>query len=87
MNSQHEAPETIEAKAILRLVSLGTATIDDARDLIAIPEKQERLLNAFVSVAGKSGAPIHAAVSFRHKVAAEFEKLIVSLSREDLNQN
>jgi len=27
------------------LVSLGTATIDDARDLIAIPEKQGRVLN------------------------------------------
>jgi hypothetical protein len=31
MNSRYEAPEKIEAKAILRLVSLGTTTIDSSR--------------------------------------------------------
>ncbi len=85
MNSRYEAPEKIEAKAILRLVSLGTTTIDSARDLISIPEKQEQVLNAFVSVAGKAGNPIHRAVSFRHKVAAEFEKLVASVNQEVLN--
>jgi hypothetical protein len=82
MNARYETPETIEAKAILRLVSIGTTTIDDARDLIAIPEKQERVLRAFISVAGNSAAPIHRAVSFRHKVAAEFEKLVSSFNQE-----
>jgi len=66
------------------LVSLGTTTIDSARDLISIPEKQEQVLNAFVSVAGKAGNPIHRAVSFRHKVA-EFEKLVASVNQEVLN--
>jgi hypothetical protein len=66
-------------------VSLGTTTIDSARDLIAIPEKQEQVLNAFVSVAGKAGIPILRAVSFRHKVAAEFEKLVASVNQEVLN--
>jgi hypothetical protein len=82
MNARYETPETIEAKAILRLVSIGTTTIDDARDLIAIPEKQERVLRAFISVAGNSAAPIHRAVNFRHKVAAEFEKLVSSFNQE-----
>ena len=82
MSPRYETPETIEAKAILRLVSLGTTTIDDARDLIAIPEKQERMLKAFISDAGGSATPIHRAVSFRHKVAAEFEKLVSSFHQE-----
>jgi hypothetical protein len=70
-----EAPESVEARAIMRLVLLGTSTLDDARDLISIPDKQEQALNLFVAVAGKDGASIARAVAFRRRVSEEFEKL------------
>lgn len=72
----HQTPATVEARAIMRLVSLGTTTVDGARELIAIPERQERALKAFVAVSGQSGVPIGCALAFRHKVAREFEKLV-----------
>jgi hypothetical protein len=75
MQDYFETPECIEARAIMRLVSLGTTTLEDARELIAIPERQEQALNVFVASAGKEGAPIGRALAFRHKVLIEFEKL------------
>lgn len=76
MQTYFEAPESIEARAIMRLVSLGTTTLDDARELISIPEKEEQVLSLFVAIAGKEGAPIGRALAFRRKVLVEFEKLV-----------
>jgi hypothetical protein len=76
MQNYFEAPESIEARAILRLVSLGTTTLDDARELIGIPENQEHVLELFIAAAGKEGLPIGRALAFRRKVLAEFEKLV-----------
>ena len=78
MQDYYEKPEHIEARAILRLVSLGTITLDGARELIAVPERQAHVLNTFVAVAGKAGASIGYALAFRHRVAIEFEKLVTS---------
>lgn len=64
MRNYFEAPESIEARAIMWLVSLGTASIDDARELIAIPEPQEQALTLFVALAGEEGAPIRRAIAF-----------------------
>ena len=75
MQDYFEAPESIEARAIMRLVSLGTTTLEDARELISIPEKEERALISFVAIAGKEGAPIGRALAFRGKVLVEFDKL------------
>ncbi|HEX4379383.1 MAG TPA: hypothetical protein VH022_05085 [Candidatus Acidoferrum sp.] len=72
----YEAPESIEARAILRLVDLGATTLEGARKLIAIPTRQEKVLRLFVSVAGKDGSSIGYAIAFRRKVMAEFEKLV-----------
>jgi hypothetical protein len=36
-------------------------------------------LKLFVAVAGKEGAPIGRALTFRHKVSVEFEKLASSV--------
>jgi hypothetical protein len=80
MHNYFEAPESIEARAIMRLVSLGTTTLDDARELISVPEKETQVLNAFVAVAGKQGAPISRALAFRCKVLVEFEKLVALTS-------
>ena len=68
MQNYFEALESIEARAILRLVSLGTTTLEGARELIGIPEKQEHVLELFIAAAGKEGLPISRAVAFRHKV-------------------
>jgi hypothetical protein len=76
VHNYFEAPECIEARAILRLVSLGTTTLDGARELISIPENEEHVLQLFAAISGKEGAPIGHAVSFRRKVLAEFEKLV-----------
>lgn len=76
MQNYYEAPESIEARAIMRLVAIGTTTLDDARDLIAIPEHEEHVLRLFVAVAGKDGSSIGYAIRFRRKVMEEFEKLV-----------
>jgi hypothetical protein len=78
MQNYFESPESLEARAIMRLVSLGTTTLDGARELISVPEKETQVLNLFVAVAGKEGAPISRALAFRRKVLAEFEKLAAS---------
>ena len=78
MQDYFESPESVEARAIMRLVSLGTTTIEGARDLIAIPQKAESALDAFVAVSGKDGIPIGRAIAFRRKVSGEFEKLVAA---------
>jgi hypothetical protein len=59
----------------MRLVSIGTTTLDGARDLISVPERETHALNLFLAFAGKDGAPIGHALAFRRKVSVEFEKL------------
>jgi hypothetical protein len=78
MQNCFERPENIEARAIMRLVSLGTTTLDGARELIEIPERQEKALRMFVAVAGKDGKSVGYALAFRRRVMTEFEKLVAS---------
>jgi hypothetical protein len=77
----YESPAAIEARAIMRLVSLGTTTVEDARQLIAVPDRQERALRAFVAASGKNGVSIGYALQFREKVAEEFERLVDQAAR------
>jgi hypothetical protein len=79
MQNYFERPESIEARAIMRLVPLGTTTLEGARELISVTERETQVLNLFVAVAGKEGAPIGRALAFRRKVLAEFEKLAASM--------
>ena len=83
MQDYFEAPESIEARAIMRLVSLGTTTLNDARELIGIPEREERALSLFVSSAGKEGVRIGHAIAFRRRVLMEFEKLVALAQLDD----
>jgi hypothetical protein len=76
MRYQQEKPETVEAKAILRLVSLGATTLEGARELISVPDNQRTVLGAFVAVSGKAGASIGYALMFRERVLREFERLL-----------
>jgi hypothetical protein len=76
MYDHTERPERTEARAIMRLVFLGTTTLKDARELISIPERQEQALRTFVAIAGKDGASVRSALAFRHRVMTEFEKLV-----------
>jgi hypothetical protein len=76
MQDYFERPETVEARAIMRLVSMGTTTIEDARELIAIPQREGSSLEAFVAISGKAGVPIARAIEFRRRVASEFERLV-----------
>jgi hypothetical protein len=79
-----ERPERTEARAIMHLVCVGAVTLDEARELISIPEREEQVLRMFVAVAGKDGIPIRSALVFRQKVMVEFEKL-VALGQTDLS--
>jgi len=78
MQNYFESPESIEARAIMRLVWLGTTTIEDARELIAIPEREGSSLEASVAISGRDGVPIGRATAFRRKVSTEFEKLVAA---------
>ena len=40
MQDYYEKPERVEARAIMRLIALGTTTLEGARELIAVPEKR-----------------------------------------------
>jgi hypothetical protein len=82
MQDYFEKPEHIEARAILRLVEIGTTTLEDARELIGIPDREEQALKAFIRVAGKAGIGIGRAVAFRRRVAYEFEMLVSSANLE-----
>ena len=66
----------------MRLVSLGTTTLESARELIGIPKRQEDDLNAFVVLGGKAGQTIGYALNFRRRVLNEFEKLVVLAALE-----
>jgi hypothetical protein len=76
MQNYTERPESIEARAIMRLVSLGTTTLEDARELISIPARQEQALRKFVAITGKDGLSVGYAVAFRRRVMTEFERLV-----------
>lgn len=69
-------PAIVEARAILRLVTLGNTTLDGARDLISVSTREADALNAFIAVGGKVGAPIRNAIMFRERVLAQFELLV-----------
>ena len=78
MQDYLKSPESVEARAIMRLVSLGTTSLEGARELIAIPEREGSALNAFVAISGKAGIPIGRAIAFRRRVSGEFEKLVAA---------
>ena len=78
MKAIHERPEVIEARGILRLVSLGASTVESARELIEIPEREKAVLDAFANLGGEEGITIGSAVRFRAKVLKEFDRLVAS---------
>lgn len=78
MQDYTERPERTEARAILRLVSLSAITLEDARELISIPDRQVHALRMFIAVAGKDGASIRSAIAFRDRVMVEFDKLLAA---------
>ena len=78
LQNTYVRPETIEAGAILRLVSIGTLTLDSARELISVPKPQADALKAFAATGGQAGGAIGYAVRFREKVLEEFERMIAN---------
>ena len=86
MRDYFEKPEHIEARALVRLVKIGRMTLESARELIGIPDRQEQALNAFIRAAGKAGFGVSRAIAFRRKVAHEFETMVrvTKLERQQL---
>jgi hypothetical protein len=82
MQNPYETPASVEARAILRLVTLGSTTLEDARELIGVPERQANALSAFVALGGKAGQVVGCALVFRRKVLVEFEKLVATAGIE-----
>jgi hypothetical protein len=65
-----------EACCLYRLIGQDENTIEELRELIAVPPKTERALRAFARAHAADSGWIEAALKFREAVAREFEHLV-----------
>jgi hypothetical protein len=65
-----------EARDLHRMVRSGSCSIEEIRDLIAVPKPVEEALLAYAERFPTDGQRIYCVLQFREKVAAEFERLI-----------
>ena len=79
--SGHDNPWAIrnpldEARDLHRMVRSGSCSIEEIRDLIAVPKPVEEALLAYAERFPTDGQRIYCVLQFREKVAEEFERLI-----------
>jgi hypothetical protein len=79
--SAHDNPWAIrnprdEARDLHGMVRSGSCSIEEIRELIAVPEPVEEALLAYAERFPTDGQRIHCVLQFREKVAAEFERLV-----------
>src|ERR1700730_14794517 len=67
-----------EARDLHRMVRCGSCSVEEIRELIAVPKPVEEALLAYVERYPKDGQSIYCVLLFREKVATEFERLIES---------
>jgi hypothetical protein len=76
-----------EAHAIYRMLGHDVNTVEELRELIAVPPKIERALRAFAKAHVQDAYWIEATLKFRESVAREFEGLVCDgLQMADLPQ-
>jgi hypothetical protein len=89
--SGHDNPWAIrnpldEARDLYRMVRCGASPIEEIRELIAVPKPVEEALLAYAEQYPTDGQRIYCVLQFREKVAEEFERLILSDSTSEENQ-
>ena len=67
-----------EAHDLYKMVRCGSCSVEEIRELIAVPKPVEEALLAYAERYPKDGQPIYCVLLFREKVAREFERLIES---------
>ncbi len=67
-----------EARDLHRMVRSGSSSIEEIRELIAVPKPVEEALLAYAERFPTDGQRIYCVLQFREKVAVEFERLIES---------
>jgi hypothetical protein len=72
-----------EARDLYKMVRCGSSSVEEIRELIAVPKPVEEALLAYADRYPKDGQPIYCVLLFRQKVAREFELLIESDSSSD----
>ena len=72
-----------EARDLHKMVRCGSCSVEEIRELIAVPKPVEEALLAYADRYPKDGQPIYCVLLFRQKVAREFERLIDSDSYSD----
>src|SRR5689334_22275085 len=64
-----------EARGLYRMIRAGS-TIEELRELIAVPSKTERVLRVYARTHPEEAHFIEAGLKFRQSVAREFERLV-----------
>src|SRR3984893_15612074 len=67
-----------EARDLYKMVRCGSSSVEEIRELIAVPKPVEEALLAYADRYPKDGQPIYCVLLFRQKVAREFERLVES---------
>ena len=79
----HENPWAIrnpldEARDLYKMVRCGSCSVEEIRELIAVPKAVEEALLAYAERYPNDGRQIYCVLHFRERVASEFERLIHS---------
>jgi hypothetical protein len=67
-----------EARDLYRMVRAGSCSVEETRELIAVPKPVEEALLAYAERYPKDGQQIYCVLHFRERVGTEFERLIQS---------
>jgi len=65
-----------EARGLFRMLGHDGNTVEDLRELIAVPPRIERVLRAYAWAHAEDARWIEASLNFRLAVAREFERLL-----------
>ena len=67
-----------EARDLYRMVRAGSCSVEETRELIAVPKPVEEALLAYAERYPKDGQQIYCVLHFRERVAKEFDRLVQS---------
>lgn len=65
-----------EARDLYKMVRAGSCSVEETRELIAVPKPVEEALLAYAERYPKDGQQIYCVLHFRERVGTEFERLV-----------
>lgn len=74
----NRSPARVEAEALYRLVQAGKDSVNDVRNLIAVPPRLEQQVKELPSAEPAEQRRLLAGLRFRKQVLREFESLVAS---------